>query len=199
MEIGPSTPGAKAGHARISARRQTFLQYMLACAAQREWSFWSTTTFFVACWMNITLAAIDLVGESFGSYVNVSYVLKPFNAACSLSLYVVSFLSVFSFLIVFSDNVLAVRIFGCGVAGSRYNETVPSTNGTTAIVVVVTELVYSADEQALYTNYGSVYNWLNVISCTLFVINPVFDWLYYIFNSSGYTTPLQARLSKILH
>ena len=84
-------------------------------------------------------------------------------------------------------------------AGSRYNETVPSENGTTAVVVVVTELVYSADEQALYTNYGSVYNWLNVISCTLFVINPVFDWLYYIFNSSGYTTPLQARLSKILH
>lgn len=69
-----ATPGAHAGEARISAGRQTCLQYMLACAAKREWSFWSTTTFFVACWMNITLAAIDIIGEKFGVERNYTYV-----------------------------------------------------------------------------------------------------------------------------
>ena len=71
---GSSRVAAHAGEARISSRqRQTCLQYMLACAAKREWSFWSTTTFFIGCWMNITLAAIDIIGESFGTYENVTY------------------------------------------------------------------------------------------------------------------------------
>lgn len=50
---------------------------------------------------------------------------------------------------------------------------------------------YTDDELALYENEGSAYNWLNVISCTLFVINPIFDWLYAFFNAPGYTTTLQ--------
>ena len=64
--------GAHAGRARISAGRQTCLQSMLACAARREWSFWSTTTFFVGCWMNITLAALDIIGEKFGTVHNMT-------------------------------------------------------------------------------------------------------------------------------
>jgi hypothetical protein len=135
-----SSPSAKVGVARIGTKRQTCLQYMLACAAKREWSFWSTTTFFIACWINITLAAIDIIGEAF---------------------------------IATSSN------------ESYFDE---ETNSTEFVTVTG----YSESENIIYENKGSMYNWLYIISCTMFVINPIFDWLYAFFNQPAYHTQMHS-------
>jgi len=36
---------------------------------------------------------------------------------------------------------------------------------------------YSEAELALYWSHGSVYNIMNLVACTLYIINPIFDFV----------------------
>lgn len=67
-----------------------------------------------------------------------------------------------------------------------------ATNVSEVVTTMGTTYEYEEDEKILYTDDGSVYNWLNTISCVMFVINPIFDWLYAFFNQPAYQVPLQA-------